>query len=238
MRMWKKEFGKRSKAGRNNTGKITVRRRGGGVKRKLREITFQRKKFHANVPYEVKLIRYDPNRSAKIAWLELVTPIDNDEDGHFVLAWKGIEVGNVVRPNIVEEDTSALTLLPGDAVKLKNVRLGEFVHSIELRRNEGAKAARAGNVYGQVIEQGEKTLIRLPSGERKEISSEAMASLGVVEGRDEVRVRGKAGRSRRLGRRPRVRGVAMNPVDHPHGGGEGRTKGGRPSVTPWGRPTK
>lgn len=212
--------------GRNNRGRITVRRRGGGHKRRYREIDFRRDK--ENVPGTVASIEYDPNRSARIALVHYA-----DGEKRYILHPLGLTVGD----EIVTAETADIK--PGNAMKLSSVPLGTFVHNVEMQRGRGGQLCRSAGSYAQVMaKEGDYVLLRLPSGELRQVWHTNRATIGQVGNTDhENVVIGKAGRSRWLGRRPKVRGTAMNPVDHPHGGGEGRAKGRHP-VTPWGRPTK
>jgi large subunit ribosomal protein L2 len=213
--------------GRNNTGRITVWHRGGGHKRRYRLVDFKRKKF--GVSASVERLEYDPNRSAFIALLRY-------EDGEqaYILAPQRLNVGD----QVIADDR--VDVKPGNAAPLKNIPIGTIVHNIELKPGRGGQLARAAGTYAQLVgRDGDYAQIRLGSGEIRRVRAECMASIGAVSNPDHQNINlGKAGRKRWLGWRPTVRGVAMNPVDHPHGGGEGRTSGGRHPVTPWGRPTK
>jgi len=213
--------------GRNGYGRITRRRRGGGHKKRLRVIDFRRDK--TGIPATVATIEYDPGRSARIALLNYA-----DGEKRYILAPKGLEVGQVV------ETGPGSDIKPGNAMPLLNVPLGTWVYNIELKPGRGGQMVRAAGTYAQLMaKEGKYVLLRLPSGELRQVLNRCMATVGQVGNTDhENRKIGKAGRSRWLGRRPKVRGVAMNPVDHPHGGGEGRTSGGRHPVSPWGQPTK
>jgi len=215
------------KGGRNNRGRITVRRRGGGHKRRYRLIDFKRDK--AEVPGTVATIEYDPNRSANIALIKYV-----DGEKRYILHPHGLQVGDTV----VASDEADIK--PGNAMRLSAVPLGTWVHNIELQIGHGGQMCRSAGTYAQLMaKDGGYALLRLPSGELRQIHLECKASIGQVGNlQHENLTIGKAGRSRWLGRRPKVRGAAMNPIDHPHGGGEGRTTGGRHPVTPWGKPTK
>lgn len=217
----------RKKGGRNNQGKITVRHRGGGHKRQYRVIDFFRKKD--SVPAKVAAIQYDPNRSARIALLHYV-----DGDKRYILAPDGIEVG----AQVMSGPDSPPTV--GNSMPLKNIPLGMAVHCIELQPGRGACMCRsAGSGATLVAREAEWAQITLPSGEIRRVPSTCRATIGKVGNSEHMGIRlGKAGRTRWLGRRPHVRGTAMNPVDHPHGGGEGRTKGGRHPVSPTGVPAK
>ncbi len=214
------------KGGRNNRGRITVRHRGGGHKRRYRIIDFRRDKV--GVPGKVATVEYDPNRSARIALIKFV-----DGEKRYILHPVGLNVGDQV---ITSDDAD---IKPGNAMELLSVPLGTFVHNVEMQLGRGGQMCRSAGTYAQVMakEQG-YVLLRLPSGELRNIWGKNRATIGQVGNTDhEQIVVGKAGRSRWLGRRPTVRGTVMNPVDHPHGGGEGRAKGRHP-VTPWGKPTK
>lgn len=213
--------------GRNNNGRITQRWRGGGHKRRYRIIDFKRRKF--DVPATVERLEYDPNRSAFIA---LVKYEDGEEA--YILAPQRLRAGDMV---IASERAD---VKPGNAMPLKSIPVGTIVHNVELRAGGGGKLARSAGTYVQLVgrDQGYAQL-RLASGEMRVVRGECMATIGAVSNPDKQNIKiGKAGRSRWLGKKPSVRGVAMNPVDHPHGGGEGRTSGGRHPVTPWGVPTK
>ena len=213
--------------GRNNVGRLTVRHRGGGHKRLYRVLDFKRDKF--GIPAKVAAIEYDPNRSARIALLHY-----RDGEKRYIVHPLGLEVGATVVSG-PEAD-----ILIGNALPLKNIPLGTTIHNIELRRGKGAQLARsAGSAAQLVAKEGDYAQVKMPSGEVRQIHVECLATVGQVGNLDHVNVTvGKAGRSRWLGKRPAVRGVAMNPVDHPHGGGEGKTSGGRHPVTPWGQPTR
>ena len=215
------------KAGRNNTGRITMRRKGGGHKRKYRIIDFKRNKF--NMPAVVERIEYDPNRTAFIALIKY-------EDGQlsYILAPQRLNVGDTI---VSSNDAD---VKPGNAMPLEKMPIGTIVHNVELKKGKGGQLARSAGCYVQLVGRGEGyAQLKLMSGELRVVRSECMATVGAVSNADQKNIKiGKAGRSRWLGNRPKVRGVAMNPVDHPHGGGEGRTSGGRNPVTPWGVPTK
>ena len=215
------------KGGRNNRGRITVRHRGGGHKRRYRKIDFKRNKFE--VPAKVFSIEYDPNRSARICLLHYI-----DGEKRYILWPKGVQVGDP----IVAGPTAPFN--PGNALPLERIPLGTLVHNIELNIGKGGQMARSAGSFAQVMaKEGDYVTLRLPSGEVRMVHSRCYATIGEVGNAEhENIVSGKAGRSRWLGKRPTVRGVAMNPVDHPHGGGEGRTSGGRHPVSPWGMPTK
>ncbi len=213
--------------GRNFMGRITVRHRGGGHKRRYRIIDFKRNKD--GIPAKVAAIEYDPNRSANIALLHYL-----DGEKRYILAPQGLKVGDTVISGPGAE------IKIGNALPLKEIPLGTYVHNIELKPGGGGQIARSAGAYAQVMaKEGRYVHLRLPSGEVRMIFEECKATIGQVGNLDHENISiGKAGRARWLGRRPYVRGVAMNPVDHPHGGGEGKTSGGRHPVTPWGMPTK
>ncbi|MCI7239575.1 MAG: 50S ribosomal protein L2 [Anaerococcus sp.] len=215
----------KSKGGRNNTGRTTVRFRGGGVKRKYRIIDFKRDKD--NIPARVKSIEYDPNRSANIALLAY-----NDGEKRYIIAPKGLNVGDVV------ESGPNADIKPGNALELKDIPVGTTVHNIELKAGRGALLVRSAGTGAQLMaKEGRFATLRLPSGEMRLVHLNCKATIGSVGNSEHELIRiGKAGKSRYLGRRPHVRGSVMNPVDHPHGGGEGRAPIGRPSpMTPWGK---
>lgn len=215
------------KSGRDTFGRISVRRRGGGVKRAYRIIDFKRNKY--GVPGTVKTIEYDPNRSVLIA---LVFYADGEK--RYILAPKGLTVGTKVMsgPNA--------PLTTGNALPLKNIPLGLAVHNVELNYGRGGQLVRSAGLSATVVaKEGDYVTLRLPSGEMRMVFGECYATLGVLGNEDHMNISlGKAGASRHLGRRPKVRGVVMNPVDHPHGGGEGKTAAGRNPCTPWGKPAK
>jgi large subunit ribosomal protein L2 len=213
--------------GRNNIGRMTVRHQGGGHKKLYRVIDFKRDKF--GIPAKVAAIEYDPNRSARIALLHY-----KDGEKRYIVHPQGLQVGASV---VSGPDAD---ILVGNALPLKNIPLGTTVHNIELKRGKGAQLARsAGSAAQLVAKEGEYAQLKMPSGEVRQIHIECLATVGQVGNLDHGNVSfGKAGRTRWLGKRPAVRGVAMNPVDHPHGGGEGKTSGGRHPVTPWGQPTR
>lgn len=213
--------------GRDNRGQIAIRRRGGGHKRRYRIIDFRRNKI--GVPGKVETIEYDPNRSANIA---LICYADGER--RYILAPDGLVVGAEVLAS-PEAD-----IQPGNALPMKSVPLGTTLHNIEMRPGKGGQMARSAGAGAQLVaREGRHALLRLPSGEMRKVLSECYATVGQVGNLDhENENLGKAGRNRWKGRRPKVRGVVMNPVDHPHGGGGGRTSGGRHPVTPWGVPTK
>ncbi|SDL83173.1 50S ribosomal protein L2 [Halarsenatibacter silvermanii] len=212
--------------GRNSNGRITSRRRGGGHKRKYRVIDFKRDK--ENVPATVASIEYDPNRSARIALLHY-----HDGEKRYILAPDGVEVGDEL------EAGDNVDIKPGNAVPLKNVPVGTIVHNVELQPGKGGQLARAAGAIAQVLAREEKHVhVKLPSGEVRLVNKNCRATVGQVGNIEhENVVSGKAGRTRWQGKRPEVRGMVMNPVDHPHGGGEGKSPPGRHPVTPWGKKT-
>jgi len=215
------------KGGRNNAGRVTMRRKGGGAKRLYRIIDFKRTK--RDVPAVVERIEYDPNRTAFIALLHY-------EDGEraYIIAPQRLAVGDKVVASAKAD------IKPGNAMPLAGMPVGTIVHNVEMKPGKGGQIARAAGAYAQFAgRDGGYALLRLNSGEMRMVRQECMATVGAVSNPDNSNQNlGKAGRSRHLGRRPSVRGVVMNPIDHPHGGGEGRTSGGRHPVTPWGKPTK
>ena len=213
--------------GRNNRGRMTARHRGGGHKRRYRIIDFKRDKV--GVPGKVATIEYDPNRSARIALIHFV-----DGEKRYILHPLNLKVGD----RIVTSDEADIK--PGNCMHLHAIPLGTWVHNIELYPGRGGQMCRSAGSYAQLMaKEGKFVLLRLPSGELRQVPRACMATIGQVGNLEHENVKvGKAGRSRWLGRRPKVRGSAMNPIDHPHGGGEGRTTGGRHPVTPWGKPTK
>ena len=213
-------------AGRNNQGKITVRHKGGGHKTKYRLIDFKRNKL--NVPAKVAGIEYDPNRSAFIALLHYL-----DGEKRYILAPLGLKVGDMV---VAGEDAD---IIPGNALPIANIPVGTLIHNIELRPGSGGQLVRSAGTYAQLMaKEGSYAQVRLPSGEVRRVPINGYATIGTVGNTDHENVRiGKAGRSRNMGIRPTVRGSVMNPVDHPHGGGEGKSPIGMPSpVTPWVKP--
>lgn len=213
--------------GRNNTGRITARRRGGGHKRTYRMVDFKRIKF--DIPAVVERIEYDPNRTAFIALVKY-------EDGElsYILAPQRLAEGDTVI------SSAKADVKPGNAMPLSAIPVGTIIHNIEMKQGKGGQIARSAGTYAQLVGRDRAyAIIRLGSGEQRLIRGECMATVGAVSNPDKSNTKlAKAGRNRWLGKRPSVRGVAMNPVDHPHGGGEGRTSGGRHPVTPWGKPTK
>ncbi|MDP6389625.1 MAG: 50S ribosomal protein L2 [Alphaproteobacteria bacterium] len=215
------------KAGRNNAGRITARRRGGGHKRRYRVVDFKRRKF--DIPATVERLEYDPNRTAFIALIRY-----EDGEQSYILAPQRLDVGDVVISG------ERADIKPGNAMPLSSIPIGTIVHNVEMKVGKGGQIARAGGTYLQLVgRDGAYAQLKLGSGELRMVRSECMATVGAVSNPDQANIKiGKAGRNRWLGKRPSVRGVAMNPVDHPHGGGEGRSSGGRHPVTPWGVPTK
>ena len=217
---------KKKNAGRNNQGKISVRHQGGGEKQKYRLIDFKRNKLE--VPAKVAGIEYDPNRSAFIALLHYL-----DGEKRYILAPLGLHVGDTI------VSSEAADIKPGNSLQLANIPTGTLVHNIELRPGAGGQIARSAGAYAQLMaKEGTFATLRMPSGEMRKVPIIARATIGTVGNTDHENVRiGKAGRKRHMGIRPSVRGVVMNPVDHPHGGGEGKSPIGLPSpVTPWGKP--
>ena len=215
------------KGGRNNKGRVTARRRGGGHKRTYRKIDFKRNKM--NMTATVERIEYDPNRTAFIALLRY-------EDGElaYILAPQRVQAGDQVVAG------EKVDVKPGNAMPLRSIPIGTLVHNVEMKPGKGGQIARAAGSFVQLVGRGGGyAILRMKSGEQRKVRQECMATIGAVSNPDHANIKiGKAGRNRWLGKRPSVRGVAMNPVDHPHGGGEGRTSGGRHPVTPWGKPTK
>lgn len=214
--------------GRNNHGRITSRRRGGGHKRRYRKVDFKRHN-KVGVPAKVAAVEYDPNRSARIALLHYL-----DGEKRYILWAKGMKVGDEVLAG------PRAPFNVGNSLPLANIPLGTLVHNVELQIGKGGQMVRSAGAYAQVMaKEGERVTLRMPSGEVRMVHRNCYATIGEVGNSEHENVQsGKAGRSRWLGKRPKVRGVAMNPVDHPHGGGEGRTSGGRHPSTPWGKPTK
>jgi len=217
----------KSSGGRNNNGRITKRHTGGGHKRRYRVIDFKRDK--REIPATVASVEYDPNRSARIALLNYA-----DGEKRYIIAPNGLEVGATV---IASEKGD---IKPGNAMAIKAIPLGTWVHNVELKVGKGAQLARSAGTYAMIAaKEGKYAQLRLPSGEVRLVLQDCCATIGQVGNTDHENVKiGKAGRNRWLGKRPQSRGVAMNPVDHPHGGGEGKSSGGRHPVTPWGVPTK
>jgi large subunit ribosomal protein L2 len=220
-------IGKRKSGGRNSLGRVTSRFIGGGHKQKFREVDFRRDK--AGVPAKVAAIEYDPNRSARLALLHYA-----DGEKRYILAPVGLEVGRTVTSGPDAD------ILIGNALPLKNIPPGTVVHNVELKPGKGGQMARSAGSQAQLVSrESEYALLKLPSGEIRRVRVECMATVGQVGNVEHENVSmGKAGRTRWLGKRPHNRGVTMNPVDHPHGGGEGKTSGGRHPVTPWGQPTR
>jgi large subunit ribosomal protein L2 len=220
--------GKSSSGGRNNLGRVTVRFRGGGHKRSLRLVDFKRRS-HMGMPAVVERIEYDPNRTAFIALIKY-------EDGtlSYILAPQRLAVGD----SVVAAESADVK--PGNAMPIGNIPVGTIVHNVELKIGKGGAMARSAGNYAQIVGRDSgNVILRLNSGEQRLVNGQCFATVGAVSNPDHMNISlGKAGRNRWLGKRPHNRGVAMNPVDHPHGGGEGRTSGGRHPVTPWGKPTK
>ncbi len=218
---------KKSSGGRRNSGDTTIWHRGGGHKRKIRIIDFKRDK--AGITATVASIEYDPNRSANIALLNYA-----DGEKRYILHPSGLKVGAKL---VSGPDAD---ILVGNALPLRNIPAGTIVHNIELKPGKGAQMARSAGAQAQLVaKEGDYALLKLPSGETRKVLVDCMATVGQVGNLDHENVSiGKAGRKRWMGKRPVNRGVAMNPVDHPHGGGEGKTSGGRHPVTPWGQPTR
>jgi large subunit ribosomal protein L2 len=216
-----------SQGGRNNQGRVTARHRGSGAKRQLRLIDFKRNKW--GVPGKVATIEYDPNRTARIALL-----VYADGEKRYILAPDGLEVGRTVVAGKTAD------ILVGNALPLRNIPVGNMVHNIEMKPGKGGQIARAAGTFAQLVAKEEDyAQLRMPSGEIRKIHLDCYATVGIVGNLQHENIQiGKAGRTRWKGIRPTVRGVVMNPVDHPHGGGEGRTSGGRHPVTPWGQPTR
>ena len=219
--------GKNSTGGRNNNGRITSRFRGGGHKKALRVVDFKRRKLDA--PATVERLEYDPNRTAFIALVKYA-----DGELAYILAPQRLAAGDIV---VAGEHVD---VKPGNAMPLANIPVGTIVHNVELKIGKGGQIARSAGTYAQIVgRDGEYVILRLNSGEQRLVHGRCMGSIGAMSNPDRMNVSiGKAGRTRWMGRRPHNRGVTMNPVDHPHGGGEGRTSGGRHPVTPWGFPTK
>lgn len=219
--------GKRKTGGRNNLGRITTRHIGGGHKQKYRIIDWKRTKF--DVEATVIRLEYDPNRTAFIALIEYT-----DGEKAYIIAPQRLKEGDKVISG------EKVDIKPGNAMKLKSMPVGTIIHSVEMKQGKGGQLCRSAGTYAQLVgrDQG-YAQIKLASGELRVVSQECMATVGAVSNPDHMNTsKGKAGRTRWLGVRPTVRGVVMNPIDHPHGGGEGRTSGGRHPVTPWGKPTK
>ncbi len=218
---------KNSKGGRNNTGRITTRHQGGGHKKHYRVVDFKRSKD--GIPARVERVEYDPNRSARIALL-----VYADGERRYIIAPRGVEAGSELMSGM------DVAIKPGNALRLRNIPVGTTIHCIELKPGKGAQLARSAGASAQLIaKEGEYATVRLRSSEMRKVHVECKATIGEVGNAEHnLRSIGKAGAQRWRGVRPTVRGVAMNPVDHPHGGGEGRTSGGRHPVSPWGLPTK
>ncbi|WDI30990.1 50S ribosomal protein L2 [Hyphococcus flavus] len=214
-------------AGRNNTGRITVRRRGGGAKKTYRCIDFKRRKF--DIEAKVERLEYDPNRTGFIA---LVKYLDGEQA--YILAPQRLKAGDKVISG------TKVDVKPGNAMPLKSIPVGTIIHNVEMKPGKGGQLARSAGAYAQLVGRDSgMAQVRMQSGEVRLVHGECMATVGAVSNPDHMNQSiGKAGRNRHKGKRPSVRGVVMNPVDHPHGGGEGRTSGGRHPVTPWGKPTK
>jgi large subunit ribosomal protein L2 len=219
--------GKHANGGRNNTGRITIRHQGGGHKQLYRLVDFRRRKF--DVVGTVERLEHDPNRNAFIALIKYT-----DGELSYILAPQRLAVGEQVVAG------ERVDIKPGNALPLRNIPVGTIIHNIELKPGRGGQMARSAGAFVQLVGKDQGfALLRLPSGELRRVPAECMATIGAVSNPDAANVKiGKAGRNRWKGWRPTVRGTAMNPIDHPHGGGEGRTKGGRHPVTPWGQPTK
>ena len=219
----------RKTGGRNNQGRITSRRRGGGHKRRYRIIDFKRNKFDSKGLIES--IEYDPNRSSRIALIKY-----EDGEKRYILAPDGIKVGD----KVISSNKEAVPFKTGNSMPLIFIPDGMLVHNIELKIGKGGQMSRSAGTYARIMAKEDyKVTLKLPSGEMRLVDGKCMATVGTVGNKShENIIIGKAGRSRWLGRRPKVRGVAMNPVDHPHGGGEGKTSGGRHPVSPWGTPAK
>ncbi|MDR0407569.1 MAG: 50S ribosomal protein L2 [Campylobacteraceae bacterium] len=215
-------------SGRNSYGRITSRHKEGGAKKFYRIIDFKRTKF--GVEGRVEAIEYDPNRNCRIALI-----VYKDGDKRYILQPSGLKVGDIVAS--AEE---GLDIKPGNAMKLKAIPVGTILHNVELKPGKGGQIARSAGGYAQLMGKEDKyVILRLPSGEMRQVLSECMATIGAIGNEDWSNITiGKAGRSRYFGIRPQTRGSAMNPVDHPHGGGEGKKNSGRHPVTPWGKPTK
>ena len=220
-------FGLNKKGGRNNSGRITMRRKGGGAKRLYRLIDFKRNKL--DIKGTIERIEYDPNRTPFIALVKY-----EDGEKSYILAPQRIKVSDTII------SSSSSDIKPGNAMPFTGMPIGTIVHNVELKRGKGGQIARAAGSYAQFVgRDGNYAQLRLSSGEMRLVRQECMATVGAVSNPDNSNQNfGKAGRNRNKGIRPSVRGVVMNPIDHPHGGGEGRTSGGRHPVTPWGKPTK
>src|SRR5690349_11196107 len=219
--------GLRQKGGRNNTGRITLRWRGGGHKRRYRVVDFKRQKD--DMPATVERLEYDPNRTAFLALVKY-----GDGELAYILAPQRLKAGDQVVSG------ERVDVKPGNAMPLRSIPVGTIVHNVELKPGKGGQIARSAGTYVQLVGRDSGyAQLKLGSGELRVVRGECLATIGAVSNPDQSNINlGKAGRNRWLGKRPSVRGVAMNPIDHPHGGGEGRTSGGRHPVTPWGKPTK
>jgi large subunit ribosomal protein L2 len=219
--------GHKSSGGRNNHGHITTRHHGGGHRRRYRIIDFKRRKF--DVAGTVERIEYDPNRTAFIALVRYP-----DGELNYILAPQRLAIGDQVVSG------ERVDIKPGNTLPMRNIPVGTIIHNIEIKPGRGGQLARSAGTFVQLVGKDQGfALLRLASGEVRKVSGECLATIGAVSNPDQQNVKlGKAGRNRWMGWRPSVRGTAMNPIDHPHGGGEGRTKGGRHPVTPWGKPTK
>ena len=218
---------RREHAGRNTHGRVTVRHRGGGNRRYVRIVDFKREK--RDIPARVAAIEYDPNRTARLALLFYA-----DGEKRYIVAPLGVKVGDTLLSGATAE------IRPGNCLPLASIPVGTMVHNIELKKGKGGQIARAAGVAAQLLaKEGVYAQLKMPSGETRMVNVDCYATIGQVGNLDHENVSiGKAGRTRWLGKRPTVRGVAMNPIDHPHGGGEGKTSGGRHPVSPWGLPTK
>jgi len=218
----------KKKGGRNSKGRISVRHRGGGNKRIYRIIDFKRDK--KGVPGVVETIEYDPNRSAFISLIRY-----RDGERRYILSPRGLKKGQTVI-----SDDKQVDIIPGNAMPLRNIPLGMIIHNVEMRKGKGGQIAKSAGTGAQILaKEGQYAQVRLPSSEIRKIHLDCRATIGEISNPDHQNISiGKAGRTRNLGRRPHVRGSAMNPIDHPHGGGEGKTKGGRNPVSPTGKPTK
>ena len=219
----------RKTGGRNNHGRITSRRRGGGHRRRYRIIDFKRNKFDSSGVIES--IEYDPNRSPRIALVKY-----DDGEKKYIIAPEGIKVGDKILSSIGNK----IPFKTGNAMPIGKIPEGLLIHNVELKPGKGAQMARSAGSYARIMaNEGGMVTLKLPSGELRMISEQCIATIGTVGNKSHENISiGKAGRARWMGRRPKVRGVAMNPVDHPHGGGEGKTSGGRHPVSPWGTPAK
>jgi len=218
----------KQKSGRNNFGRITIRHRGGGQKKHYRIIDFRRNKL--DITGTVETVEYDPNRSCRIALVKY-----GDGERRYILAPLGLAVGNKILSTNGETE-----ILPGNALLIKNIPVGTNIHNIEFTIGRGGQIARSAGTFATLMaREGKYALLKMPSGELRRVHIECRASIGQLGNIEHSNIHiGKAGRTRWMGWRPHVRGTVMNPIDHPHGGGEGKTKGGRIPVTPWGKPTK